>query len=163
VNAARRSALLWIVLLSLGCKRDDRTLLQSAEFGVFYGGQIQERDELPFVMDESKQQQGFRLVLREPLGEPLDVRWELSRPGPISRAGVPRPDDRITQLGEATLPRGERSFEKRFQFSPGDPLGLWNIRVTAGTHLAIDRPFTVYDAAQRRQKKRASRGADAGK
>jgi len=145
------------------CERD-APVFESSEFGVFYGGQIQERDEIPFVIDESRQQQGFRLVLARASTEPLEIRWELSRPGGIPRgATLPSADGRVTELGQATLPSGRTKFEKRFPFTAGDPLGLWNIRVTVGPHVAIDRPFTVYDAAARKRAKRAARTGDAGR
>lgn len=144
------------------CNEADPAYFSSAEFGVFYGGQIQERREIPFVVDETKQQQGFRIVLAEPLEHPLAVRWELSRPGAARKEGTTDPDARVTELGEAMLPAGERHFEKRFPFQAGDPLGLWNIRVTLGDRLAIDRPFTVYDRAARRRAKRQARPVDAG-
>jgi hypothetical protein len=149
--------------LLVGCNKSDERYLTSAEFGIFYGGQIQERREIPFVVDEAKQQQGFRLLLREAAEEPTLVRWELSRPGRTRNEGTSDPDARVTQLGEAQLPRGERKFEQRLPLAAGDPLGLWNIRVTIGDRLAIDRSFTVYDRAQRRLAKKRARTHDAGK
>jgi hypothetical protein len=162
----QRLLLLWVMLFSVppcACNKSDQAYLASAEFGVFYGGQIQQRREIPFVLDEAKQQQGFRLVLGKPAKAPTEVHWELSRPGHTRRGGTSDPDARVTELGEATLAPGERTFEKRFPFTPGDPLGLWNIRVTLGEHLAIDRSFEVYDPAQRRLAKKRARALDAGK
>jgi hypothetical protein len=159
----RRAALLACIAVLAACNDDER-FLESAEFGIFYGGQVQEREQIPFVVDESRQQQGFRLVLARPAKEPMRIRWELSRPGMVPRGkALPSPEDRVTELGEATLPAGQLRFEKRFPFAAGDPLGLWNIRVTAGQHLAIDRPFTVYDAAARKRARRAGRRVDAGR
>jgi hypothetical protein len=139
--------------------------VKSAEFGIFFGGQLQEREEFPFQLDPAKQQQGFRVVFKEALSEPLKARWELSRPGPIRSRDFPlaNPAGRVTQLHEGTVPRGARDFEQRFSFVPGDPLGLWNIRLTLGPHVAIDRPFTVYDADARRLAKRRARRPDAGR
>jgi len=157
-------AMFCLAALFLGACKSDEHLLKTAEFGVFYGGQIQERDQIPFVMDESKQQQGFRLELTRPASESLEIRWELSRPGPVARGQtLPSPEARVTELGAATLSPGQQKFEKRFPFSAGDPLGMWNIRVTVGQHLAIDRPFTVYDAATRKRRRQAARAADAGR
>lgn len=160
----RRAALLLPVMaFGLACDTPSPGVVQSAEFGIFYGGQIQERDEIPFQPDASRQQQGFRVGFKQPLGSPVVVKWELSRPARKRRGQtVSRPEGRVTELGEATVPAGERQFEQRFPFVPGQPLGLWNIRVTLGSRVLIDRPFTVYDAAARRRRKRAARLPDAG-
>jgi hypothetical protein len=45
--------------------------------------------------------------------------------------------------GSAQIPEGELGFEKALQFQPGDPTGLWNVRVIIGDHVLIDRPFVV--------------------
>ncbi len=55
--------LLFASLLALSC--DHRApapgLVEHASFGVFFGGQIQERDEIPFTLDRAKLRQGFRI------------------------------------------------------------------------------------------------------
>lgn len=147
-----------------GCdSREPKRAFQSAEFGVLYGGQIQERTEIPFVIDATKQQQGFRVTFPDALPSPVEVRWEVSRPGPIQKSGVASPDDRVTELGVATVPKGAKEFEQRFSFRAGDPLGLWNIRVTVGSELAIDRPFQVFDRAARKRARQSTRQPDAGR
>jgi hypothetical protein len=126
-----------------------------------YGGQIQERQEIPFELDQSKQQIGFRIELKEPMTEPVEVKWELSKPGNRAPTGstVSRPEGRVTKLQSATLPAHQSRFEQLVELRPGDPLGLWNIRVTLGQTVLIDRPFVVFDAAARRARLRRS---DAG-
>jgi hypothetical protein len=52
-----------------------------AEFGIFYGGQVQQRDEIPLSIDAARQRQGFRLTHTPPPAEALEVRWELGKPG----------------------------------------------------------------------------------
>jgi len=138
---------------------------ESFEFGVFYGGQIQERDEIPLELDGSRQRQGFRLALSPPPASPLEVRWELGRPGVGRRATdslgrKARP--RKVQLGRAHFRAGEGTLEQHLAFAAGDPLGLWNIRVLIGERVVIDRPFLVYDPAERARRQQAAAGADAG-
>jgi hypothetical protein len=137
----------------------------SAEFGIFYGGQVQERDELPLELDRTRQLQGFRLQLDPAPQRPLEVRWELGRPGvgralPDSQGRRARP--RKVQLGQARWRPGEGLFEQTLPFSPGDPVGLWNMRVLLDGQVVIERPFLVYDAAQRSQRLSAHADRDAG-
>jgi hypothetical protein len=135
----------------------------TAQFGVFFGGQLQRREELPFVLDASKQRQGFRVEMNEPLRAPTALEWELSRPA--RRAGnqaFAEPVGRVTELGKAELQSGQRRFEHDVVFKPGDPLGLWNIRVVLQGRVLLDRPFTVYDSQQRQAARRRTALPDAG-
>jgi hypothetical protein len=136
----------------------------SVRFGIFYGGQIQERSEIPFQLNRAVQQQGFALEFSRPLSRPATLNWELSRPGPLPKTGVPLAEAsaRVTELGGATLLEGQRRFEQALTFRPGDPLGLWNIRVVVDDRVLLDRPFTVYDADARRRARAESRVPDAG-
>ena len=136
-----------------------------AEFGIFYGGQVQERDDVPFELDASRQRQGFRLVLSPPPAEPLEVNWELGRPG-MGRRSVDahgrKARPRQVQLGRAHFRPGEGTFEQVVTFSPEDPLGLWNIRVQLGAEVVIDRPFLVYDPVERARRSDSEARSDAG-
>jgi hypothetical protein len=134
-----------------------------AEFGILYGGQVQERDEIP--LDAARQRQGFRLTRTPPPAEALEVRWELGKPGPGRRApdsqgrrARPRP----VQLGRAHFRAGEPVFEQSLPFAPNDPLGLWNIRVLVGDRVVLERPFVVYDPAERARREKAAAEADGG-
>jgi hypothetical protein len=118
-----------------------------AKFGVFFGGQIQERQEIPFVLDSTRQTQGFRIQLPEPAPKDVEVSWEIEMPAPrVVGAGKT-----ITKLGTATLARGGSRLDQRFEFEPGDRLGLYNVRVRLGSELVIDRAVAVYDEAARRR------------
>jgi hypothetical protein len=135
------------------------------EFGIFYGGQVQERQQIPFEIDASKQKLGFRLQLHPAPREALDIRWELGMPG----AGRPRRDSqgrlarpRKVVLGQARWRTGETKFEQPLQLTAGDPLGLWNIRVLVGGRVVLDRPFLVYDAVSRERRAPAPFESDAG-
>lgn len=133
-------------LLALGCDEPASPpgAVRSARFGILFGGQVQQRDELPFELDRAKQQQGFRIELARPLDAPQTITWELSRP-----SGSRRGPERITVLGRGEVAAGQTVFEQPIPFKPGDPLGLWNIRVVLGERVLIDRPFVVYDKGRR--------------
>ncbi len=137
----------------------------AAEFGIFYGGQVQQRQDIPLEVDASRQRQGFRLQLTPPPDRALEVRWELGMPGSgrtvlDSQGRKARP--RKVQLGQAHWRPGAAAFEQLLQFSPGDPLGLWNIRVMVGRQVVIDRPFLVYDGIRRARATKARSAKDAG-
>jgi hypothetical protein len=136
-----------------------------AEFGIFYGGQVQERDEIPLSLDAARQRQGFRLTHTPPPAEPLEVRWELGKPGqgrrvPDSQGRRARP--RPVQLGRAHFRAGEPVFEQTLPFASDDPLGLWNIRVLVGDRVVLERPFVVYDPVERERREKAAVEADGG-
>jgi len=157
---SRRRGSAWLVVLLLpGCEdaRPPEPHL-SGEFGIFFGGQIQERRDIPFELDRSQQIQGFRVDFGAPLVREATVRWWIDRPE-VAVRGKKRggtggsPDEEETGAEEARVPRGQTRFEHTVPFAPGDPLGLWNVRVLVDGKVAIDRPFEVYD---RRARERAS-------
>ena len=156
-----RTARAWL-LAALGCsalaceaRPTSGGLVEQARLGVFFGGQIQQREELARVLDGS-QVQGFRIVFREPLVESKRVRWELVLPPKSGSADV-----RVEKLGEITVPVGQREVDQVLRFEPGDPLGLWNVRVLVDDELVIDRAWLVFDAAARRQAADKAEGAAA--
>jgi hypothetical protein len=144
---------------------DARGAGERFEFGVFYGGQIQERDEIPFELDVSRQRLGFRLTVSPPPAAPAEVRWELGRPGAgrrVSDAQGRKGRPRKLQVGRAHFRAGEPVLEQQLAFSPGDPTGLWNIRVLLGQRVVIDRPFLVYDPAERARREQSASRLDGG-
>lgn len=152
------------VVLGLGaaCKPAPTNPFERAEFGVLFGGQIQERTEIPFELDSSKQTLGFVVQLRQPLSAPTSLHWELSKPGPLAANRVSDPLSRRVELFDAPLGAGQTQIQKTVNLEPGDGLGMWNIRVTVGDQLAIDRAFMVFDPATRARKVRAPTVVDAG-
>jgi hypothetical protein len=151
-----------LLLLQLGCEPKARSegLVRRAQFGVFFGGQVQEREQIPFEIDQARQVQGLRIDFVRPLPHPLKVSWEIDRPLPQRRATAKRrsENERVVEMGEARAQAGQARFDKVLPFKPGDPLGTWNIRVVLGQELVLDRRFLVYDADERARAQRADGG-----
>lgn len=154
--------------LLLGCSaQPERPPVPHAKFGVFFGGQIEERRDIPFELDTSKQTQGFRIEFDAPLTTDEDVAWTIDMPKAASPAKQSRPKSaphapephRTRITGKATIHAGLGKFDQIVAFEPGDPLGLWNARVVVRGKVVVDRPFEVYDRAER---SRAAAG-DAGR
>jgi hypothetical protein len=158
------AALVWLALGG-GCRAPaEPTPGVVAQFGVFFGGQVQERSELPFELDRARQVQGFRIELDPPPAQALDVRWELSLPSSqraVDDQGRKAPARR-TRSGQVSMRPGEPRLEQTLPFASDDPLGLWNIRVLLGERVVIDRPFLVYDARARAAEIAQHSKADAG-
>ncbi len=125
-----------------------------AVFGVFYGGQVQERDEIPFEIDRVKQSQGFRLEFAQPLTAARRVVWEIDQPAP--RGKRPTPTSRITALSEAEVRPGSDRLDVPLELAPGDPLGEWNLRVLVEGELVLDQRFALYNAAARARAQRSA-------
>ncbi len=144
---------------------------EQVQFGIIYGGQVQERQEIPFELDRSRQALGFVLQFEAPLAEPVELRWEVSKPGkPAARGAAARdpvnqlsaPDRRITELHHRRLAAGDQRVVQSLPFTPGDTPGLWNLRITLPDRVVLDRPFTVYDPSVRRRAERRARPDDGG-
>jgi hypothetical protein len=162
MRAPMAQRMVWLLLvpcLGTGCAQEVRSPLERAEFGVMFGGQYQERLEIPFELDETKQALGFFVRLEQPASQATPVHWELAKPGPPVN-GLPNPLSRRTELFDALLPAGQLEFRQPVRFSPGDQLGTWNVRVVVGTHVAIDRPFWVFDANVRSRKSPVDAGTE---
>ena len=143
--------------LSLGCEPPrSKPLVKSARLGVFFGGQIEERREIPFELDPTKQSQGFRVDFSEPLLSETEVEWRVDMPrttAPRRRASpheAPTPEALFaTTSGKDVARAGQTELDHVLSMHPGDPLGLWNVRVVVRGKVAIDRAIEVYDAALR--------------
>jgi hypothetical protein len=152
-----------LALVRLGCKDRARSagLVAEAKFGIFYGGQVQRREQIPFELDRAKQQHGIRIDFAERLERSVKVAWELDMPGSSRRIRDSRGrvgKGRLVKLEEATIPAGRQRFDRLLHFQPGDPLGTWNIRVLVEQEVVIDRPFLVYDAQARARAKQRDAG-----
>jgi hypothetical protein len=156
-----RAKLLVVAALLLGasaCKPEPPPpLVRGAKFGIFFGGQIEERREIPFQLDRTRQTQGFRVEFSLPLTEDTPIEWRIdvpkAKPTPAKKtakdviADAPPPPRALSGVDHARP--GETRFDRETPFEPGDPLGLWNVRVVVRGKVVIDRPVEVYDAAAR--------------
>ena len=156
----KRPSLALLLFALVACQPNKpRPLVSRAEFGVFFGGQVQERAEIPFQLDRSKLSFGFRIEFSEPLVREVKLAWELERPAPGKTSAVQRQAPaRIVQLGESKARVGLPSFDQPLAFQPGDALGTWKIKVSADDQVVIDRSFVVYDAALRARAREAEGG-----
>jgi hypothetical protein len=150
-----RLATIAVVAFTAACTPSpERTPDPTAKFGVFFGGQIQERREIPFELDGAKQTQGFRVQFGEKLPAATDVEWRIERPTPPPRkpsrrnaAAAEPPKGPIA--GKERVRAGEDHFEHALRLEPGDPLGLWNVRVVTEGRVVLDRAFELFDPAAR--------------
>jgi hypothetical protein len=146
-------------LALLGCpsQADPDPLLERAAFGVFFGGQIQDRKELPFELDKAKQRCGIRLDFRAKVARPFPVSWEIARPSRLKADPPGAASDPIVEVGETRARVGESRLDVPLSFRQGQVLGTWHVRVKVDGRLVIDRDVLVFDPRERRE-----READAG-
>lgn len=144
----RLATLALVAVAALGCQPRSAAnpLVKEAKLGVFFGGQMQDRDEIPFELDATKQTQGFRIDLARDADKSHHVHWEVDRPGTAKSGG-----SRVVAINDADTRAGQSRFDQAIPLKPGDPLGLWNVRVLLDGEIVIDRELTVYDAAARRR------------
>ena len=129
-----------LLLLALACQRGAPSDVKEAEFGVFFGGQVQELKEIAKELEPGRQQHGFRLTFRAPLAQDVPVAWELSLPA--TDKGGPR----AALVGQATAKAGQSVLEVPLAFRPTDPLGSWHAKLTAAGVVVVDRDFQVVAA-----------------
>jgi Domain of unknown function (DUF3859) len=135
---ARSALVAWCLLL--GCKEPSPAGVKEAEFGVFFGGQLQELKQIQKELDPARQKYGFRLTFAEPLVRDAKVDWEISLPG--GDKGGPRP----AMVGETKVKAGEGRLDVPLSFRPSDPLGDWHAKVMVDGRVVIDRDFAVVAA-----------------
>lgn len=136
----RRRAALALALLGLACSRSAPGVVQTGEFGVFFGGQVQQLKEIAKELDPARQRHGFRLTFRGPLAADVPVSWEVSLPA--TDKGGPR----AANVGQTTAKAGQSVLDVPLSFRPTDPLGSWHAKVTAAGVVVIDRDFQVVAA-----------------
>jgi hypothetical protein len=134
-----RFAPLLVALLLAGCEKPKQAPPLEARFGIFFGGQVQEREELPLVLDRTRQSHGIRLDFREPPERPLRVAWEIEKPTneKLEDAG------KLVDYGETRARIGENRLEIPLSFRATDRPGAWRLRVTVDERVVLDRAFRV--------------------
>jgi hypothetical protein len=139
----RRDSLFVLGLLSLasaiGCRKRPETESVKARFGVLFGGQIQERDEIPLILDRSRLSLVVRVEWAEPPAQAERVHWELARPVNPKDADA----GSVVAYGDARARPGEAVLDVPLAFKPGDQPGAWHVRVEVEGRLVLERPFTV--------------------
>ncbi|MEO7037550.1 MAG: hypothetical protein ABI548_26570 [Polyangiaceae bacterium] len=148
--------LLALALNAIGCpaKSDPDTLVERAAFGVFFGGQIQDRSELPFELDQAKQRIGIRVDFRAPLTRAVPVGWEIARPASVKASRSDAGTDQVVEVGDAAGRIGERRLDIPLSLRHGQVLGTWHVRLKVDARVVIDRDVLVFDARERRERER---------
>lgn len=149
------SALLLAVSLC-GCpaKKGPDPLVERAAFGVFFGGQIQDRKELPFELDLAKQRSGIRIDFRAPLAHAVPVSWEIARPISAKAAKSDAGVEQVVEVGDASARAGETRLDVPISLRQGQVLGAWHVRVKVDGRVVIDRDVLVSDPRELRARER---------
>lgn len=126
-----------------GCERS-RAPEVEAHFGVFFGGQLQEREKIPLIVDRARQTIGVRLEFKSPPQTSQGVRWELEKPAP----GKGNEGGRIVAYGDAKTRIGATVLDVPLAFQSNDRPGPWRVRVSLDGQRVLDRPFTVTPASE---------------
>lgn len=137
-------------LLACQAKPERDPLVERAAFGVFFGGQIQDRKELPFELDTTKQSCGIRIDFRDALAHPAKVSWEIARPLKDKPSKSSAGQERVTEVGEAVARVGERRLDVPLLLRQGQALGTWRVRVKVEERTVIERDVLVFDPRERR-------------
>jgi hypothetical protein len=150
----RGIALLVVAACAFGCtpKSDPDPLVERATFGVFFGGQIQDRKELPFELDPAKQQQGIRVDFRAPLVRVVPVSWEIARPVSAKANKSDGGLEQVVEVGAAMARVGETRLDVPLSFRQGQVLGTWHVRVKVDARVAVERDVLVFDPRERRER-----------
>jgi hypothetical protein len=120
--------------------------IERVEFGVLFGGDIQDREELPLELDPAEQELGVRVAFRAPLTAPRLVSWELERP---TTAKAPSGTAYAAELGQIRAAPGERRAEAKVHLRSNDLPGVWRIHVKVDGRAVLDRSVRVTPRAKR--------------
>jgi hypothetical protein len=131
------------LVLSSACRAFTDPEPARVEFGVLFGGDVQDRDTIVFEPSPDRQELALRVTFPEPLAHETRVSWELERPTKLKN-----PDGSsayAAELGERRARAGERVVHAQLRFRKGDPLGTWRIRVRIDERVALERAFQVVE------------------
>ncbi|HTQ07499.1 MAG TPA: hypothetical protein VMI54_26765 [Polyangiaceae bacterium] len=140
-----RGLALLAVLFAGACHAAPEAPAVHARFGVFFGGQIEERDEIPLVLDRARQSLGIRLEFAAAPTAPERVSWELEKPR-ATKTGASLGS--IVDYGEARTRPGEPVLDVPLAFREGDRPGAWRVRVALDGKNVLDRGFKVIPASE---------------
>ncbi len=133
------AAIALLAALGAGCRKDEAPPRIRAEFGVFFGGQVQEREELELSRGAPRFVHGIRLEFAEPPARPLAVTWEIEKPDPASKSG----EGRLVEYGKVSTRPGEPRLDVPLAFKLGDRTGAWHVKASVEGVLVLDRDFKV--------------------
>jgi hypothetical protein len=140
--ATRRALLSFgVTLLFAACHRAAEAPVVHARFGVFFGGDVQERDEVPLIFDRTRQSIGIRLDFASPPTSAERVTWELEKPAAGKKA-----EGTVVDYGEARTRPGEAVLDVPLAFRQGDRTGSWRVRVALDGKRILERAFKVVPA-----------------
>lgn len=128
-----------VAALATACRKDDAPPPIRAEFGVFFGGQVQEREELELRRHAPAQVHGIRLEFADAPERSLSVTWEVEKPDPASKSG----SGRIAEYGKVSSRAGEARLDIPLAFKPGDRTGTWHVKASVEGNIVLDRDFRV--------------------
>jgi hypothetical protein len=128
--------------LGAGCRKQAESERVTAHFGVLFGGQVQEREEIPLVHDRSRLALLVRVEWAEPPETAARVHWELAQPANPKDADA---GSRVA-YGDARARPGESMLDIPLAFKPGDRPGPWRVRVEVDGRPVLERPFQVVPA-----------------
>lgn len=148
-----RASIATLLLAVCACRAASEAdpLVERARFGVFFGGQIQDRKELPFELDEAKQRVGMRIDFRTKLTHPARITWEIARPLSARASKADAGAEQVVEVGEATARAGESELDIPISLRQGQVLGVWHVTVKVEGHSVIDRDVNVFDPRERRE------------
>lgn len=145
-RARVRSLYTLLALPLLGCNDSVRALpseVASARFGLFFGGQVQERLELTKPLSQDQSSQGLRLEFRHPLPNPEVITWYLDLPTVRTGPRGPGSAARTVRSSNVNVRAGSERFELPLPIEPADPPGTYDFRVLLGNDLVLDRCFRL--------------------
>jgi hypothetical protein len=122
-----------------GCRKEDAAPPVRAEFGVFFGGQVQERDAIELPRGASGLVHGIRLDFADPPKRALAVTWEIEKPDPASKSG----DGKLVEYGKVSSRAGEPRLDIPLAFKRGDRAGKWHVKASVEGVVVLDRQFEV--------------------
>jgi hypothetical protein len=137
--SATLAVLAFCAALGPGCRKEETAPSLRAEFGVFFGGQVQEREELELTRGSTRTVHGIRLDFKEAPSRGLEVTWEITKPDPSSKSGT----GTLVEYGKVSSRPGETRLDIPLAWKPGDRTGSWHVKVSVEGAVVIDRNFRV--------------------